>query len=66
MQVQAFRKVHGYLFASTMCASATCAAAWNRWWSTFHLHDRKILYKALHYFGVILLFAIARAGCPVP
>ncbi|MFR3992150.1 MAG: YoaK family protein [Angelakisella sp.] len=40
------------------CASATCAAAWNRWWSTFHLHDKKVLHKALHYFGVILLFAI--------
>ena len=24
----------------------------------FHLHDKKALYKALHYFGVILLFAI--------
>ena len=23
-----------------------------------HLHDKKVLYKALHYFGVILLFAI--------
>ena len=23
----------------------------------FHLHDKKVLHKALHYFGVILLFA---------
>ena len=57
MQVQAFRKVHGYPFASTMCignmrsgTEALCVY--------FHTHDREVLCKALTYFGVIGLFAI--------
>ena len=61
MQVQAFRKVHSYPFASTMCignmrsgTDALCAY--------FHTHDREVLHKALTYFGVIGLFALG-AGC---
>ena len=57
MQVQAFRKVHSYPFASTMCignmrsgTEALCVY--------FHTHDREVLCKALTYFGVIGLFAI--------
>ena len=57
MQVQAFRKVHGYPFASTMCignmrsgTEALCAY--------FHTHDREVLKKALTYFGVIGIFAV--------
>ena len=57
MQVQAFRKVHGYPFASTMCignmrsgTEALCVY--------FHTHDREVLCKALTYFGVVGLFAI--------
>ena len=57
MQVQAFRKVHSYQFASTMCignmrsgTEALCVY--------FHTHDREVLCKALTYFGVIGLFAI--------
>ena len=57
MQVQAFRKVHGYPFASTMCignmrsgTEALCAY--------FHTRDKEILHKALTYFGVVLLFAL--------
>ena len=57
MQVQAFRKVNGYAFASTMCignmrsgTEALCVY--------FHTHDREVLCKALTYFGVIGLFAI--------
>ena len=57
MQVQAFRKVHGYPFASTMCIG-NMRSGMESLVVYFHLHDRKILYKALHYFGVILLFAI--------
>lgn len=57
MQVQAFRKVHSYPFASTMCignmrsgTEALCVY--------FHTHDREVLHKALTYFGVIGLFAV--------
>lgn len=57
MQVQAFRKVHGYPFASTMCIG-NMRSGMESLVVYFHLHDRKILYKALHYFGVILLFAV--------
>ena len=57
MQVQAFRKVNGYSYASTMCignmrsgTEALCAY--------FHTGDKEILRKALTYFGVVLLFAL--------
>lgn len=57
MQVQTFRKVSGYAYASTMCignmrsgTEALCVY--------FHTHDREVLCKALTYFGVIGLFAI--------
>lgn len=60
MQVQPFRKVSGYAFASTMCignmrsgVDALCAF--------FHTKNRTALFKALHYFGIILLFG-AGAG----
>lgn len=57
MQVQAFRKVDGYSFASTMCignlrsgVEALCAC--------LRTGDRRDLQKAGHYFGVIFLFAL--------
>ena len=57
MQVQTFRKVRGHAYASTMCignmrsgTEALCAY--------FHTRDKKILHKALTYFGVVLLFAL--------
>ena len=57
MQVQSFRKVNGYAFASTMCignmrsgTEALCVY--------FHTHDREVLKKALTYFGVIGIFAV--------
>lgn len=57
MQVQTFRKVNGYAYASTMCignmrsgTEALCVY--------FHTHDREVLKKALTYFGVIGIFAV--------
>lgn len=57
MQVQAFRKVNNYAFASTMCignirsgTEALCAYIQTK--------DRQLAIKSLHYFGVILLFAV--------
>lgn len=57
MQVQAFRKVNGFAYASTMCIgnlrSGTDAL------SVF-VRERKIgqLVKSLHYYGIIFFFAI--------
>ena len=56
MQVQTFRKVNGYAFASTMCIG-NMRSGMESLVVYFHLHDKKVLHKALHYFGVILLFA---------
>ena len=57
MQVQAFHKLHGHVYASTMCignmrsgVEALCAY--------FKGRDRAILRKALTYFGVVLVFGI--------
>ena len=60
MQVQAFRKVNGYAFASTMCIGnlrsgmeSLCAYGKTK--------DKKILRKSGYYFGIIFLFAIGAA-----
>ena len=57
MQVQAFRKVNGYAYASTMCignmrngTEALCAY--------FHTREPEALRNALTYFGVIGLFSL--------
>lgn len=57
MQVQAFRKVDGYSYASTMCIgnlrSGTAALS-------MYVRDRKSaqLRQALYYFGIIVFFGI--------
>jgi len=60
MQVQAFRKVNGYAFASTMCIGnlrsgmeSLCAYGKTK--------DKKILRKSGYYFGIIFLFAVGAA-----
>lgn len=57
MQLQTFRKVRGHAYASTMCignmrsgTEALCAY--------FREKDKEILWKALTYFGVILVFGV--------
>ena len=57
MQVQSFRKVNGYAFASTMCignlrSGMDSLCAWLVGGST------KAFGKALHYFAIIFLFAL--------
>ena len=57
MQVQAFRKVNGYAFASTMCignlrGGMDSLCAWLVGGNT------KAFGKALHYFAIIFLFAL--------
>lgn len=57
MQVQAFRKVHGYPFASTMCIG-NLRSGMDSLVTGLRLHDKKALGKAGHYFVVIALFAL--------
>ena len=57
MQVQAFRKVDGYAFASTMCigdlrSGMEALCIWRK------SHDPKAKDRMLRYFGIILLFAL--------
>ncbi|MDO4522948.1 MAG: YoaK family protein [Eubacteriales bacterium] len=57
MQVQSFRKVNGYSYASTMCIgnlrSGTAALS-----AYFRNHRREDMKKTLYYFGVIFFFAV--------
>ena len=57
MQVQAFRKVHGYGYASTMCIGnlRNGTESLSRYLRNKDQASRK---KALHFFGIILIFAI--------
>ena len=57
MQVQAFRKVNGYAFASTMCignlrSGMDSLCAW------LVGGNAKAFGKAVHYFAIIFLFAL--------
>lgn len=60
MQVQAFRKVNGYSYASTMCIgnlrSGVAALS-----AFFRDHKKEQLREARHYFGVIGFFAAGAA-----
>ena len=62
MQVQAFRKVHGFGYASTMCIGNLRSGTESL--SQFlRSRDKAALNKALHFFGIILFFAVgAGAG----
>ena len=57
MQVQAFRKVDGYAFASTMCIGdlRSGVEAFCIWSKTHESHAKD---RMLRYFGIILLFAL--------
>ena len=62
MQVQTFRKVNGYGYASTMCIGNLRSGTESL---SIYLREKKpeILKKALHYYGIIFVFAIgARIG----
>jgi uncharacterized membrane protein YoaK (UPF0700 family) len=57
MQVQTFRKVHGYGYASTMCIGNLRSGTESL---SKYLRDKnkQSLYKSFHFFGIILIFAI--------
>ena len=57
MQVQAFRKVNGYAFASTMCigdlrSGVEALCIWHK------THEPQAKDRMVRYFGIILLFAV--------
>ena len=57
MQVQSFRKVNGYPYASTMCIGNLRSGTES--FSVFLRNREKgALIKALHYFGIIFVFAV--------
>ncbi len=62
MQVQTFRKVNGYGYASTMCIGNLRSGTESL--SVYiREHQKGALRKALHYYGIILIFAVgAGAG----
>ena len=57
MQVQAFRKVHGYPFASTMCIG-NLRSGMDALVAFGHSHDKNALWKSLQYFAIIFIFAL--------
>lgn len=61
MQVQAFRKVHGYPFASTMCIG-NMRSGMQYLYTGLHTKDRAVLRRAMQYFAVIALFAVGAAA----
>ena len=60
MQVQAFRKVNGYAFASTMCIG-NLRSGMDALCSWLVVGNRAAKDKALHYFAIIFLFALGAA-----
>lgn len=57
MQVQAFRKVTGYAFSSTMCIG-NMRSGMEALSNFFQTHDRKMLKKSLRYWEIIFLFGV--------
>ena len=57
MQVQTFKKVHGYGYASTMCIG-NLRSGTESLSQYLRDKDKASLYKALHFFGIITIFAI--------
>ena len=57
MQVQTFRKVQGYGYASTMCIG-NLRSGTESLSQYFRSRDKMALRKALHLFGIILIFAV--------
>lgn len=57
MQVQTFRKVHGYGYASTMCIG-NLRSGTESLSQYIRNKEKASLYKALNFFGIIIVFAI--------
>lgn len=61
MQVQTFRKVNGYAYASTMCIG-NMRSGMQYLYTGLHTKDRAVLRRAMQYFAVIALFAVGAAA----
>ena len=61
MQVEAFRKVKGSAFASTMCIG-NLRSATEMLYRFFHSKDVTFLEKSMRYYGVITIFAMGAAA----
>ena len=57
MQVQTFRKVHGYGYASTMCIGNLRSGV-ESFSKYLRSKEQETLQKAFHFFGIIFIFAI--------
>lgn len=57
MQVEAFRKVHGKAFATTMC-TGNLRSGTDLFVQYFRTKDRSLLQHALNYYSVILFFIL--------
>ena len=57
MQVQSFRKVHGYGYASTMCIG-NLRSGTESLSQYFRTRDKHDIRRAAHYYGIIFIFAI--------
>ena len=57
MQIQTFKKVHGYGYASTMCIG-NLRSGTESFSHYIRNKDNASLNKALHFFGIIVVFAI--------
>ena len=57
MQVQSFRKADGYPYASTMCIGNLRSGTESL---SVYLREKQVgaLKKAMHYYGIILIFAV--------
>ena len=57
MQVQTFRKVHGYGYASTMCIG-NLRSGTESLSHYIRTKEKSFLFKAMHFFGIIFIFAV--------
>ncbi len=57
MQVQSFRKINGYAYASTMCIG-NLRSGTESLYAFVHSRKRKDFMKTMHYIGIICFFAI--------
>ncbi len=57
LQVQTFRKVHGYGYASTMCIG-NLRSGIESFSKYLRTHHQKTLFKSFHFFAIILIFAL--------
>ncbi|MBS6062582.1 YoaK family protein [Criibacterium bergeronii] len=60
MQIQAFKKINGYNYASTMCIGNMRSGV-EALTSYVHTNDKLERHRAIHYFLVILVFALGAA-----